>query len=310
MIGGVKEKAGPGCVVQDNRRIRSPAVSPSDTAALPPQVYMSKLMINLLQRSTSSVPYSCYSEATIIATHVVRFVSRPVFAGCMHNVSKRLSLSTRLICRFHVAMRQAILLVLATAGVAQSSGPRDNSSAKVVDITNRLCNSSILDANASGIITHEHGDLYDTAYRSGVPDHSWAVTITGGSGQALERQFWYDTAGQNYGDDVGIDTDVCAIPNFHLPLNAHRLGQDDPGNCSTVFSQHCIDSVTSMASESALKWTTYSSPPPYENLTAGVLPSICTYIANDLQETIKRECGSQMRADSGVTANFDNALGE
>jgi hypothetical protein len=212
--------------------------------------------------------------------------------------------------RCYITMRFAGPLVFATAAVAQSSDRSNNSSSKVTEIPNRLCNSSISDANASGIITHGHRDLYNTGDRLGAPDHSWAITVTGGNGVELERRFWYDTAGQNYADDVGIDTDVCAFHNFHLPLNAHRLGRDDPGNCSTVFSQRCIDSVASMASQSALKWTTYSSPPPYENLTAGVLPSICTYIEKDLQETIKKECGPQMQADSGVTATFDNSLGE
>jgi len=210
-------------------------------------------------------------------------------------------------------MRPASALIFATAGTSQSFDPLTNSSSEVTAVTNRLCNGSIADANASGIITHSQGrseDERNTGSGLGAPDHSWAVTITGGNGQALERRFWYDTAGVNYADDVGMDTDVCAFPNFYLPLNAHRLGRDDPGNCSTIFSQRCIDAVTSMAAESALKWTTYSSPPPYENLTAGVLPSICTYISNDLRETIKKECGPQMQADSGSGANFQNPLGE
>lgn len=212
-------------------------------------------------------------------------------------------------------MRPAGLLIFATAAISQSFDPRTNSSSEVTALSNRLCNASISDANASAIITHTQGqgrigeDL-NTGGGLGAPDHSWAVTVTGGNGQELERRFWYDTAGVNYADDVGIDTDVCAFPNFYLPLNAHRLGQDDPGNCSTVFSQRCIDAVTSMAAESALKWTTYSSPPPYENLTAGVLPSICNYISKDLQETIKKECGPQMQNDRGTSANLENPLGE
>lgn len=214
-----------------------------------------------------------------------------------------------------IAMRPISLLTFATTAMSQSFDPRTNSSAEVSAITNRLCNGSISDANASAIITHTQGqgrigeDL-NTGERLGAPNHSWAVTVTGGNGQALERRFWYDTAGVNYADDVGIDTDVCAFPNFYMPLNAHRLGQDDPGNCSTIFSQRCIDAVTSMAAKSALKWTTYSSPPPYENLTAGVLPSICTYISNDLRETIKKECGPQMQSDRSTSANFENPLGE
>jgi hypothetical protein len=204
-----------------------------------------------------------------------------------------------------IAMGLALLLLFAAAVMSQTTNSSaDNSSEST---TNRLCNSSITVANASGIITYDPTD----PYRSGdAPAHSWAITISGGNGQAIQREFWYDTAGQNYADDVGLDMDVCAFPNFYLPLNADRLGQDDPGNCSTVFSQRCIDAVTSMASQSALKWVTYSSPPPYENLTAGVLPSICSYIINDLKETIKKECGAQMLSDDGISANFGNPLGK
>jgi hypothetical protein len=201
-------------------------------------------------------------------------------------------------------MGVAHLLLFATAAMSQTNSSADVSSEIT---TNRFCNSSISAANASGIITYDPRD----PYRSGdAPAHSWAMTITGGNGQEIQRKFWYDTAGQNYADDVGLGMDVCAFPNFYLPLNAHRRGQNDPGNCSTVFSQPCVDAVTSMASQSALKWVRYSSPPPYENLTAGVLPSICNYIANELRETIKKECGAQMLSDDGITANFENPLGE
>lgn len=206
-------------------------------------------------------------------------------------------------------MRPVNCLRFATVAMSQSFNQSTNSSTEVSRYTNPLCNGSISDANASAIVTHGEGrgligwDL-NTAHRAGAPDHSWAVTVTGGNGQELDRIFWYDTAGVNYADNVGIATDVCAFPNFDMPLNAHRLGQDDPGNCSTVLSQRCIDAVTSVAAESALKWTTYSSPPPYENLTAEALPSICTYIARDLQETIKKECGPQMQPDSRNAAGF------
>lgn len=202
-------------------------------------------------------------------------------------------------------MGLAGLLVFAAAAMSQTTNSGLNASSEIVN--NRLCNSSISAANASGILLFEPSNHY---HGEEAPDHSWAVTISGGNGQRIQREFWYDTAGKNYADDVGMGTDVCAFPNFYLPLNGHRLGQNDSGNCSTVFSQRCINAVTYMASMSALKWTTYSSPPPYENLTAGVLPSICTYIANDLQDTIEKECGPQMRADDGTKANFQAALGE
>ena len=203
-------------------------------------------------------------------------------------------------------MRSVFLLLPAVAvATAQST----NSSSDVTEPTYFLCDGSISEANASGIVTHNPRDYQNTG-ALGAPDHSWAITVTGGNGQELERRFWYDTAGVDYADDVGINTDVCAFPNFYMPLNAHRLGQDDPGDCSTVFSQRCIDGVTAMASESALKWTSYSSPPPYENLTAGVLPSICQYISKDLEETLKKECGAQMRSDDGTPASFTNPSGK
>jgi hypothetical protein len=206
-------------------------------------------------------------------------------------------------------MRSVFLLVSATVAIAQSFDSSTNSSSEDTASNYYLCNGSISDANASGIVTHNSRDYQNTG-QFGAPDHSWAITVTGGNGQELERRFWYDTAGVNYADDVGTDTDVCAFPNFYMPLNAHRLGRDDPGDCSTVLTQRCIDKVTDMASESALKWTSYSTPPPYENLTAGVLPSICERIADDLKDTIKKECGAQMRSDYGTSVNFQNPSGK
>lgn len=197
-------------------------------------------------------------------------------------------------------MRLAILLGLAVTALSQTSNSSSESSS--ANITNALCNSSIADANASSILTYDPRNNRGTG---DAPDHSWAITVTGGNGQELERQYWYDTAGLDYADDVAINTDVCAFPNWKLPLNANRLGQNDSGNCSTLFTQHCIDSLTSMASQSALKWTTYSSPPPYENLTAGVLPSICKYIMNDLEETIKNECGPQLIPHGDTYSGFE-----
>ena len=127
-------------------------------------------------------------------------------------------------------MRAIFLLIsAAVVAMAQSFDSNTNSSSDDTASTYFLCNGSISEANASGIVTHSWQDIKNTGYWSGAPDHSWAITVTGGNGQELERRFWYDTAGVNYADDVGIDTDVCAFPNFYLPLNANRLGQDDPG---------------------------------------------------------------------------------
>lgn len=196
-------------------------------------------------------------------------------------------------------MRSIVFILFVRVAMSQPNVTREDS-------LNRLCNSSISAANASGIVAYDG----DWRYRQDAPEHSWAVAITGGNGQGLWRTFWYDTAGKDYADDLGIKMDVCAFPNFYMPINAHRLGQHDPGNCSTVFTQRCIDSVKSMASESALKWITYSTPPPYENLTAGVLPSICNYIMQDLQETIKKDCGPQMQSGGISRVNFGMPEGE
>jgi hypothetical protein len=201
-------------------------------------------------------------------------------------------------------MRFARLLLFATAAISQSFDPKTNSSSKITGVTNRLCNASITDANVSATIIDNPGTSWSK-------DGQWAMTITGGRGQGLERRLWYDTEGYDYADDVGIGIDVCALANFNLPLNAHLLGRNDSGDCSTVFSPRCIESLTSAASDSALKWTTYSSPPPYQNLTAGVLPSICGYIFDDLQETIEKECGSQIQGrNTGILGNFGSSLGQ
>lgn len=159
-----------------------------------------------------------------------------------------------------------------------------------------LCNSSISSANASGIysfpveIARADQDSYTNER---VPDPSWAITVTGGNGESIERRYWYSTAGQDYADDIDINYDVCALIWSRLPINTIRLGQSDSGNCSTVFSERCIDGLTSKASSSALQWATYSSAPPFENLTAGVLPSICGYIFRDLLETMAENCTNE-----------------
>lgn len=195
-------------------------------------------------------------------------------------------------------MYLAALLIFAAAAWSQTN----NSS--VDSYAYDLCNTSISNANASGIVT------FNPRWPIGTADPSWAITITGGNGKELKRQFWYDTAGENYADDLALKTDVCAFAEFYLPLNAHRLGQHDPGNCSSVFTKRCIEGVTSMASISASKWTRYSSPPPYENLTAGVLPTICDYIANDLKKTVKDKCGPQLLPDGLRDTNFASTRGE
>lgn len=48
--------------------------------------------------------------------------------------------------------------------------------------------------------------------------------------------------------------------------------------------------------ESAQKWTSYASPQPYSNLSAGVLPTLCSYILGDLGDdgkTYPRTCANE-----------------
>lgn len=192
--------------------------------------------------------------------------------------------------RNHFARCLGIVLCLSMAVSAQSNSSSEDTTGSL------LCNSSISSANASGIYSFPVGIPradQDFLTSERVPNPSWAITVTGGNGESIERRYWYSTAGQDYADDIDINYDVCALIWSRLPINTIRLGQSDSGNCSTVLSERCIDGLTSKASSSALQWSTYSSSPPYENLTAGVLPSICGYIFRDLLDTIAEDCANE-----------------
>ena len=171
-----------------------------------------------------------------------------------------------------------------------------------------LCNSAIDKANASGVLTYQV-DYLDPRPKSGggfIPDPSWAVTVDGG-----QRTWWYDTAGQNYSNDLYIGYDVCAYIVYRLPLNTVELGQDDPGDCSTVLSQDCIDELTTRAALSANMWTTYSSPPPYQNLTAGVLPTICNNIFGDFGDdgwSFPKQCAKELNYHQGDMSDVGNGV--
>lgn len=156
-----------------------------------------------------------------------------------------------------------------------------------------LCNSSISNANASGILTIPTSFAPESENETRYP--SWAVTVHGGNGNKVNRNLWYDTAGENYADDLTIDYDVCTFIIADLSTNAYRLGQQDSENCSTMITDRCKTSVEDMATVSANKWVTYSTPPPWQNLTGGVLPYICRYILEDLQDTMRENCSGQLR---------------
>ena len=177
----------------------------------------------------------------------------------------------------------------------------------VTSIAQRLCNSTIARANATGIFSYAvdypsidtilHNTEGDTVVN--IPDPSWAVTVDALSG---EKSWWYDTAGQNYSVDLGIGYDVCAYLMTGLPLNTVKLGQNDPGDCSSTLSPKYRDEILTRAALSASKWSEYASPPPYSNLSAGVLPSICSYILSDLEEDgllYPKECAKEFDLEHG-----------
>ena len=102
-----------------------------------------------------------------------------------------------------------------------------------------LCNSSINKANASGTVT-----FHSPLDWGNVGSPSYAVTVAQGN-NVTQRTIWYDTAGRNYSNDLQIGFDACVSAVYGLPINTIELGQDDPGDCSTVLSQSCREAVTS-----------------------------------------------------------------
>lgn len=60
------------------------------------------------------------------------------------------------------------------------------------------------------------------------------------------------------------------------------LIQDDPGDCSQTLSQQCRKAIIDLLESTAYNLAEYPSPPPYSNLSAGVLPALCNTMFNDL----------------------------
>jgi hypothetical protein len=198
----------------------------------------------------------------------------------------------------------AILALIAPAA-SQTNSTSANSSDTAAG---SHCQNAIVDANASGIYTFGVDYPLPQSQQSGqatqfIPDPSWAVTVSGGNGEDIERNLWYSPAGQNYADDLGLSYDVCAFVISSLPTNTLRLGQNDPGNCSHMLTERCTDRLKSVAELSAHQWVSYSSPPPYENLTAGVLPSICGYIYRDLFTAAQDYCGNELGVNTDISKN-------
>lgn len=200
-----------------------------------------------------------------------------------------------------------LLLILALTATAASQSDSDTTNSSDTRTVGQ-CYRPIDSANASGIFAYSVDYPLPQSEQSGqitryIPDPSWAVTVNGGNGKDVQRRLWYSPAGQDYADDLSIEYDVCAFIFSSLPTNTLRLGQNDSGNCSSMLTQPCIDKLTSVASASAHQWVTYSSPPPYENLTAGVLPSICGYIYRDLFDAAQEQCGNELGVNTDIDKN-------
>lgn len=177
-----------------------------------------------------------------------------------------------------------------------------------------VCKGGLAATNVSDIVTFpvqwEDSTLNQTHKENKtvvyVPGPSWAMTIS--QNDTLKTTFWYDTAGQNYSSDLTIGYDSCAFIFDNLPENTIRLAQNDPGNCTTTLSNDCRKKLLGVVASSAQKWTSYSSPPPYQNLSAGVLPTICQYIRKDLLDSAGRwpqECAQDL--GSGVSYDIPDS---
>lgn len=71
-----------------------------------------------------------------------------------------------------------------------------------------------------------------------------------------------------------------------------------------MLSQGCRDALLDRIASSALMWTTYASPPPYSNLSAGVLGTLCGYIYNGVADDgndYPRECAKEFGGSIGGT---------
>lgn len=191
-------------------------------------------------------------------------------------------------------------------------GASEHGGDTVSDTGVSLCNKTIDNANASGVFTYhvDYENVENVENGTGpiwIPDPSWAITVNQRD-KELEQGIWYSTGGQNYSNDLAIGYDVCTYSISNLPLNTIELGQDDPGDCSIIFSSQCREAILDGTSQSAYKWISYASPPPYSNLSAGVLPTIFTYILTDIGEdgyTFPKECSQEFGYKQGALNPVD-----
>ena len=155
-----------------------------------------------------------------------------------------------------------------------------------------LCNTSIGNANRTGI--YPFAVEYPKQDGSMIPEPSWAITVTLRENEKTRTSIWYDTAGERYDRNLQINYDVCAFIVSDLPYNAYLLGQRDPGDCSTMLTPACAAAINSKAASSALQWASYTGP----NMTEGILPQICTNVAQDIREEMQRECTQEFGMSS------------
>lgn len=195
------------------------------------------------------------------------------------------------------------VLALATMVVSQSSFVKPESPAPTDSLDKLLCNTSIGNANGSGVFTFPVE--YPTKDNTVMPDPSWAITVTLRPNEKTRTSLWYDTAGESYDDDLDINYDVCAFIISDIPRNTYLLGQEDPGDCSSMLRPSCADALNSKAAASAHEWVSYTGL----NMTDGVLPKICDKVKRDLHDEMLRECSQEFAmSETYPTQGLDNIL--
>ena len=155
-----------------------------------------------------------------------------------------------------------------------------------------LCNSSITDANAFGTVGFE-------AVGAGNP--TWAVTFKE-SGGSTQTDLWFDSAGKDYGDDLALGFDACALIIRRLPLNTLQLGQEADEGCGDMLTPECVDTLRQRAADTAFGLTQTFTPGQDSNLTANALPNICRSIAEGLGDDtlpFPKECYKELVEQNG-----------
>lgn len=143
-----------------------------------------------------------------------------------------------LMAPLHVVRHLSAVLVFAAAAMSQTNSSADSSSGST---RGGMCNSSISNANASGIFT------FPVQYPLQNPDRSRAMeqvqetshVLHGPSPSLVETvRKSTETSGTTLqGKTIATiwpSTTTCALL---------RLGQHDLGNCSSMFTERCINKI-------------------------------------------------------------------